>query len=1417
MLPVVTTNTTLNVLQTPAPSTTLNFRQQPINLTFQPASTQTMTLGVGQVQAQPKTMTLGVGQAQPKTMTIGQGQGQTLQMGVGQAQPKTMTLGVGQVQMGVAQPLQRQTVYPTADDYKQYDHRTHVYMKPDTYIGADERMVREEWLYDIQNGNMVNATIDFVPGCERLYLEVLTNGSDNVGRSRRAGVDPGRIEIMMDNSTISVTNYGLPIPIEIHPTEKVYIPQMIFGSLLTSSNYEVDRHEAGTNGIGAKAANIFSVEFMVIVHDHIRHLKYTQVWNANMTRCGEPIIEQYTGKVSSVQVVYKMDFARFKYPVPVGTAGGYPPEAFALFARHAVDISFTAKTTVVFNGHEFSYANIREYARLYFGDAVETAIVHYQWPAGTEVVNKKKGYQIAKNPAITPEIELIAIDTPDQGHHVSFVNCMMTRDGGVHVNAAVKAVGESAVKMINENVIKKLTKQNKGKELDAKDKRAHTITINDVKPHISVLLAAKVMNPKFTSQTKTMLHSPIPKIDVPEEELKGINRWQLIDRLYAALEAKQFATMAKTDGKLKRYVRLLKGVDANNAGKAQRHQCVLYITEGRSGAGYANKLLSLVPGGRDNIGVLPMRGKLFNVMDKHIFQIEKNVEIKELKRMLGLCEGLDYSDPANFNKLRYGAIMIMADSDVDGKHIIGLLLNFFHCRFPSLLARGFVMYYRTPTLRVTFAQNTLKFYTQREYDEWKAVTPNYQSWKHKYYKGLGTSKDAEIRDDFRTPRVVTCLYDADAPSAMKLAFDKKLTDQRKDWIGRWRPVLGVDDVQMQPISWFINHEMILFSIADVQRSIPKLTDGLKESHRKILHGAHKKWKIGSKKGTYNEVKVAQFGAFVAEKSNYHHGELILDDVVVGMAQDFTGSNNIPWFARDGQFGTRFEGGKDAAETRYSYTKPERLTSYLLRKEDRPILRHVIDEGEEVEPETYYPIIPTVLVNGAYGIGTGYSTYIPNHDPLEIIKWLRMKLQGVEDKDLPDVVPWYRGFQGVIKVIDRRNRKKRNNGKVKVTIISNVGEDGTLTPQVQNIETEDDDDDDQDLNEDEEEQIGEVTGSRPLLSMVTLGKFHIDLNGTIIVTELPIGRWPKTHHKWLEDLVEEKKITGFRDLSVDNTVYFEIYGFTDTPNYRTLKLKRTMGMSNMVLLDDESRPVRYDTSFDILEAFCYRRLPIYQRRKDYVLEHLTQEITAMNHKIRFIRAVINKDIRIINRKVAEIRAGMEALDIPYEVYEGSKTRNLSEDDIDVLIRQIAVKQAERDLLEQTSAAQIWLNELDELENVYRHTYGIKKPGITLTLGPKPRNSFPETSGNGTGTGMILALRNTRQTRQPAKGIMLNINATTPTDGSDTADLSPVNETEPIKTLIMTPIPTATVSTLNVTKPTMSLNLNIVPVVPKATAA
>lgn len=1197
-----------------------------------------------------------------------------------------------------------------ANIYKHYDQRTHVYEKAGMYIGSETPEPRDDWVYDFGTKKMKIENISFVTGCERIFLEILSNAADHVSKTRQALAPAGRIEVIMNEKHVSVTNYGLPVPLGINAQTGKYAPEMIFGMMLTSSHYATDRTQMiGTNGIGGKAANIFSKMFKIIINnaealfqDGTAGVQYVQVWEDNMKVCHPPTFTPYKGKVSSIQIIYEMDFARFGYDQNVG----YPLEAFELYARHVIDVSFTAKVPVTFNNTAYDCSKIRDYAKFYFDEnLVKSGVVYYSWPAGAEI-EQKRGYQVAKNPHITPLVELLALDTPDEGHHISFVNCMMTKDGGIHVNTAFKAVGDSTVKMINESILSKLVKRKKGKEVDAKEKRAYTINIADVKPHISLLLSVKVDGPAFNSQSKTCLTSvsktnPI-RINIEEKDLKPMERWKLMDRLYATIEAKQFASLVKTNGKLGKRGLLDKGVDANLAGGKQRQKCVLYITEGKSGAGYANFLLSLVEGKKDYVGVLPMKGKSLNVMNANLLDINGNKEIAELKTMIGLCEGVDYTNEYNFNRLNYGGIMIMADSDVDGKHIIGLILNFFYCRFPSLLQRGYITYYRTPIIRVWKGKGKNKqeetFYTEPQYLKWKNDTPNPDKWKVKYYKGLASSNNDDVRKDYAKPRVVYCVYDDLAPEAMRLAFCKKLTDNRKKWLSEWQYRADVEEMIYQPISLFINHELILFSLADVKRSIPSMTDGWNEAQRKIMAGAYKHWKLGSvtKNVDYAEYKVAQLAAYVGDKMSYHHGENGLGDVIKHLAQDFIGANNIPWFTQDGQFGSRVEGGKDAGQVRYVFVRPTVLLRYLLRQEDACIFEYLDDEGKEIEPKTFHPILPTILINGGEGIGTGWSSSVPNHNVLDLTAWFKVRLTG--GTNYPELLPYYNNFKGSIYVIDRKNKTQtsivtRQNDKV----IQNTIE-GTIEDTDENLIGEEDP-----VEEVEEPNYFETNNlnskQRPLLSMVSYGKYEVDSKGVIYVTELPIGRWSLTYRKWLEKLQADKVIKSFRDQSTLDDVYFEIKGFTKTPNYETLKLKKTSSMSNMVLLDHNYKPVRYDTAVDIMEAFYSYRLPIYSIRKQKMLENLLEKIKKDHNKINFIRAVLDGVIEINNGKKSIIYPIMDSLNLPRGLLSSTTASNFNEDEVNDLINTINKDTTKYNTLAATSPEALWLNDITEFEAVY----------------------------------------------------------------------------------------------------------------------
>lgn len=1192
---------------------------------------------------------------------------------------------------------------PTQASYSQYDQRTHVYQVPDMYIGSDEQLPRVDWLFDFNNDTCSQSNITFPAGCERIMLEILSNTADNVVRSRQLGVNPGKITMAMDRKTVVIRNNGVPIPVEIKQGTSMYVPELIFGNMLTSSNYEGERYGIGRNGIGAKACNIYSKYFKVTIGDSIRKLLYTQVWGNNMQARSDPVIEPYNAIESFAEIAYVMDFERFKYTE-------YPDEAFFLFARHCVDISFTLKLPVIFNSKSYDFSNIKHYAQLYFGDA--KTIVHYEWPPGT-IVNKGTGVD-QQGHKVIPIHEVCVAQTVDNSKTVSFVNSMMTPDGGVHVDEAYKAVSKTLIANINGN--KK-----------SKDESKIKINIADVKPHISIILNCHLVNPKFKAQTKSQLASPKPTFIIDDAELKPILKWDnLMNRLYRTLEIKQDSKLKKLDGKKKRYVHLAKGSQANEAGGKNSHLCTLIIVEGKSAMSYPTKVISLIDNGRDFIGTYPMKGKSLNVMNASFEQIMNNNELNDLKQALGLRESLDYRLDENFRTLRYGRLLIMADSDVDGKHIIGLILNLFYCRYRTLLQREFVTYLRTPIIRVFKGlQCTGKFYTKNEYDKWKTVTPNADSYTHKYYKGLGTSRDHEIADDHKNPRTVVCIYDNDHNMglAMNLAFNEKLADARKEWIRQWKPLFEVEDLIQQPISMFINHELIQYSIEDMRRSIPSLCDGIKTAQRKILWGLFKKWKALRSDKKSKEMKVEGFSGFVADYTAYEHGGGCLDQAIINMTWSFVGSNNLPYFVEDGQFGTRDKGGKDACAARYIYVRPQFWIPLVFRKEDEPLLDIQIGEGKKIEPKFLLPIIPLMLINSCRGIGTAYSTTVPNCHPLAIVDWTKAKIASITNSEikLPDVKPWYRGFTGVINIVDKRVKDQKQFIDQVMPTMSNTSDtsETTLVTTLVTSETKSDTSDTSETtlvtsditsqgisNNLTQSDIKQET-SKPKAkrySMITTGDYlYNHLNGVVTVTELPIGIWTDDYRKRLEQQIEDKKITGFRDLSKANTVYFEISGITTSPTYKSLKLIKSYGLSNMTLLDEKGLPCKYDSIQAILEAFFNFRLGYYQKRKDNLIKSKTEYIDKLTEKAKFIYCVVNDEIIVYKRKKDDIKQQMVERKINPDIFSDIKLEACTEDELAKMKAKIEKETAELDGLNKMLPSQLWIDDLTEFETQYKKMY------------------------------------------------------------------------------------------------------------------
>jgi DNA topoisomerase-2 len=383
-----------------------------------------------------------------------------------------------------------------------------------------------------------------------------------------------------------------------------------------------------------------------------------------------------------------------------------------------------------------------------------------------------------------------------------------------------------------------------------------------------------------------------------------------------------------------------------------------------------------------------------------------NLEFNNVKKILGLQQEKVYT---TLNELRYGKLMIMSDADNDGSHIKGLILNMIHYFWPSLVELGFVVSMVTPIIKATKGSESKWFFTQSAFNDWWDTEP--RGYKIKYYKGLGTSTGEEAKAYFKAIDRLTVNFHMDEKTddSISLAFEKTKADARKVWLTKASEKHASElevkygEINRLTVTDFIHKDMVNFSLADLRRSIASVVDGFKPSQRKVLFGCFKRRLTG-------EMKVAQLAAYVSEVSAYHHGEVSLADTIVRMAQDHTGSNNINWLEPCGQFGTRLMGGKDASQTRYIFTRLMPETRKIFHEDDDAILDYLDDDGKSVEPEFYIPTIPTVLVNGTEGIGTGFSSNVPSYNPDDIRDNVKRVLKG---EQLKTMNPWVRGFKGLI--------------------------------------------------------------------------------------------------------------------------------------------------------------------------------------------------------------------------------------------------------------------------------------------------------------------------------------------------------------------------------------------------------------------
>lgn len=1119
-------------------------------------------------------------------------------------------------------------IFPSSStiQYVQLTPREHILQKPDLYIGTVKPENKLTWI--IQDNKISKLDFIYSNALFKIYDEIISNAQDEYYRY------PSRIksiEIKILNDYISVLNIGTSIPF----TQKlnkdnilVYIPTLIFGEFLTSSNYgEKQQATIGTYGIGAKATNVFSTYFQIKTYNSISKQLFSQIWTNNMSNVQPPsILNDVTYAYDFTQILFKPDLLKFN----TQSLNSILP----LFKKRIYDLAGIINIPIKFNNDNIYCPTFLDYVKFYTDEIP---------------IYDKQIFSI-NNKTEKIEYAIIINKNKQQQDIISFINGNFTEEGGTHVTYFL-------------NLIIKLIKP----IIDKKNKTDIILKPNIIKQYFTLFLNCTLIDTTFNSQSKEKCTSTIiNKYELTKSFEKKILNSDLISNIMNHIFQKENKKFIKiSEKKTIKLSSIPKLDDAEEAGTKNSYKCTLILTEGDSAKSLAISGLSII--GRKYYGVFPLKGKLLNVREASKKKILNNQEIQNLIQILGLTLEKKYTD---VKSLRYGKIMIMADQDQDGSHIKGLIINFIHCFWPSLIELNFIVEFITPIIKVTDSKrNVISFFSILEFKSWVENNPN-RNYQIKYYKGLGTSTPKEAKEYFQNLSLhkYDFIYESTHDKDIIQAFSKSCITDRKVWLTEFMTQTQgksfSDDINLytrtnsqRQISYkdFFNKEFILFSNMDNIRSIPNIMDGFKPGQRKIMF-------VLFNRNQKNEIKVEQLSGIVSSESAYHHGEQSLKMTIIKLANNYIGSNNINFLEPLGQFGSRIEGGKDAASPRYIYTKLSPITNFIFIKDDNFILDYIIEENTRIEPYYYIPIFPTILINGATGIGTGWSTLIPTYNPKEIVEELIFILDQFHlTKTVPlsqkKFLPWFQNFKGDIIEIKK--------------------------------------------------------------ICLSVGKIFLNYNTKqVLITELPIKIWTSTFKS--KYLLDNNDILKLQDFSDDQHICFlitftpehynEIYN-QENGFFKYFKLTSIIQQKNLIAFNHKHVLTHYKNVNEILNEFIEVRLQTYEKRRNYLILQKQKDLCVIKNKVRFIQEICDSILNIQKKKKEEVISILKnsqydsnphfPLNIDdYDYLIKMTIDNLTKEKIQTLEKIKSNESAALDLLLNIHSYKIWYNELNNFLIEYK---------------------------------------------------------------------------------------------------------------------
>lgn len=1140
----------------------------------------------------------------------------------------------------------------------------HILTRPDTHVGAVAVTEVSMHTFEMTGAQPVrrDLTVQTSPALLKVNDEVLVNAIDN---HHRDGTQKYIKQTFASDGVFSVSNDGSTIPIELWPGTDRYKIEILFGEPMSGENFDDTKKRVGggRNGVGVKIANILSEWFEVdivnlgenvifrTVHDekgkllsrlsseedatpvvkvgklgfsnvdedggcnettlihmngriyrNVGPLRYQQRFESNLSKTHPPTVTKPLASVksSSTTVRWKVDLTRLGMTAPLSE------DVMSVLKTRAFDTAACTanKISVSVNGDKVPFKGLKEYAAALGGAWV-----------GRDTVSKDGSCL---------DVCISSVEDRAEACCIGFVNGLRCCAG-----SHLKIVFDQLTEVVSNVLSRRL-------------KRPIKLTHNQLRDQLIVVVSAQIVNPTFTSQTKEKLDTRLDKLGLvyvcSSAMAKGLDRQGVVEQIAAALtvqEDRAVSRSVKTDrgriSSIPKYEKALK--------LSSKKPCCLYVTEGDSAKALAVAGFSVI--GRDYNGVFPLRGKLVNVSGMSAKTALQHKEIMHLTQILGLEPHKEYTTEMAL-ALPYRHLVIFTDQDHDGSHIMGLIMNWLQTFYAGLLLAlpDFVHRFATHVIRAKVGKDYGSFYSQVEYESWlKGRKPT----TVKYFKGLGTSTTEDAKRYFENidaHRIVVRHTGDSSQQAVRTFFNADMSNERKRVLLVTDQGAFVDYAQPETtFEDFCYRELAHFGIADNIRSICMLTDGLKPSQRKVIFAAFKRLS--------SEVKVAQFAAYTAELTAYHHGEKSLVETIVGMAQPWMGANNIALLKPKGMFGSRNMPRSDHAAERYLFTERHEIARLVFPPTDDSILEMAHDDGCEVEPRWYCPIIPFLLVNGAEGIGTGWKSSCPAFSPVEVIRNTRL-LANDPTAALNSMTPYYLGFAGTV---------------------TNM-EDG----------------------------VWQFTGS-----------YSIESDTTIRITELPPKRWTGPYIEWIrETLIGDAAKCFVTDIVESSSNDFVNILLKTRPNadirqrdlVKDLKLSTRVDVNFLNFFTPDASLTKCPTVYDVLRRHAECRRLMYRRRLDRQIEQTRHAQRLAENRARFLREV--KSGALVPGQMTDVDLRAELVASGY--YEFENFQYLETVSLFAMTRDTTAKletdaRKHRELVQallSTTVEQVWNEELDALE-------------------------------------------------------------------------------------------------------------------------